>query len=296
MEPAATPLRGKTVLITGATSGIGLVTARELARQGARVVLVGRSRQKCDAALAQIQAQTGSREAEALLADLSAQQQVRDLARQFLERHARLDVLVNNAGGLWLERRLTTDGLETTFAVNHLAYFLLTELLQGALRAAAPARVVNVSSDAHRRATLDFDNLQGERGYGGWRQYCRSKLMNLLFTYELSRRLDGSGVTANALHPGWVSTGFGGGNGWRGRLLQAAAGLFALTPEQGARTTVYVASAPEVANVSRRYFVKERAVPSSAASYDEAAAQRLWLLSERLTGLAPSAPQAGQPA
>jgi NAD(P)-dependent dehydrogenase (short-subunit alcohol dehydrogenase family) len=282
MEPAATPLRGKTVLITGATSGIGLVTARELARQGARVVLVGRSREKCDAALAQIQGETGSREAEALLADLSVQQQVRDLARQFLERHDRLDVLVNNAGGMWLERRLTADGLEMTFAVNHLAYFLLTDLLQGALRAAAPARIVNVSSDAHRRSTLDFDNLQGERGYGGWRQYCRSKLMNLLFTYELARRLEGSGVTANALHPGWVSTGFGGGNGWRGRLLQTAAGLFALSPEQGARTTVYLASSPDVAGVSGRYFVKERAVPSSPASYDEAAAQRLWLLSERL--------------
>jgi len=287
MEPE--PLRGKTVLITGATSGIGLVTARELARRGALVVLVGRSREKCDAALAHVQAQTGSRDAEALLADLSEQRQVRDLARQFLERHDRLDVLVNNAGGMWLERRLTADGLETTFAVNHLAYFLLTDLLLGALRAAAPARVVNVSSDAHRGATLDFDNLQGERGYGGWRQYCSSKLMNLLFTYELARRLEGSGVAANALHPGWVSTGFGGGNGWPGRLLQGAARLFALSPERGARTTVYLASSPDVANVSGRYFVKERAVASSSASYDEAAAQRLWLLSERLTGLAAGA-------
>ena len=280
-----TQMEGKVCLVTGATSGIGLVAGRELARQGARVVLVGRSRQKCDAALELIRTETGSRQAEALLADLSSQQQVRDLARQFQERHDRLDVLVNNAGGMWLERELTADGIERTFAVNHLAYFLLTNLLLDVLQASAPARVVNVSSAAHRRATLDFDNLQGKHGYGGWKQYCRSKLMNLLFSYELARRLEGTGVTVNALHPGFVATGFGGNNGWRGRLLQAAARLFGRSAEQGAQTIIYLASSPEVAGVSGRYFVRERAVASSTASYDEAAAQRLWQLSAGMTGV-----------
>jgi NAD(P)-dependent dehydrogenase (short-subunit alcohol dehydrogenase family) len=285
MEPSGTPMRGKVCLVTGATSGIGLVTARELARRGARVVLVGRNPARCDAAVQHVRAQTGSEEVEALLADLSSQQQVGGLAAQFRARHARLDVLVNNAGGMWLERRLTGDGLEMTFAVNHLAYFLLTQLLLEPLRAGAPARVVNVSSEAHRRAAIDFDDLTGERGYSGWRQYCRSKLMNLLFTYELARRLEGSGVTANALHPGWVATGFAGDNGWRGRLWQTAARLFALSPEQGARTVVYLAAAPEVAGVSGRYFVRERPVASSPASYDEAAAKRLWQLSADLARL-----------
>jgi NAD(P)-dependent dehydrogenase (short-subunit alcohol dehydrogenase family) len=229
-------MRGQVCLVTGATSGIGMVTAGELVRRGAHVVLVGRSRSRCEAALEQIRAQSGGGEAEALLADLSSQQQVREVVRQFREQHARLHVLVNNAGGTWLERRLTEDGLEMTFAVNHLASFLLTGLLLDTLRASAPARVVNVSSEAHRWAVLDFDDLQGERRYGGWRQYCRSKLMNLLFTYELARRMEGTGVAANALHPGWVATRFGGDNGWRGRLWQLAAGWFALSPEEGART------------------------------------------------------------
>ena len=285
MPPVTTEMAGKVCLVTGATSGIGLVTAGELARKGARVVLVGRNPQKCDAALGRIRTETGSQQVEALLADLSVQQQVRDLARQFHEKHQRLDVLVNNAGGMWLKRELTADGIERTFAVNHLAYFLLTELLLDVLKASAPARIVNVSSAAHQRATLDFDNLQGERGYGGWKQYCRSKLMNLLFTYELARRLERTGVKANALHPGFVATGFGGNNGWRGRLLQGAARLFGLNAEQGARTVVYLASAPEVAGVSGRYFVRERAVASSPPSYDETAAKRLWQLSAQLTGM-----------
>jgi NAD(P)-dependent dehydrogenase (short-subunit alcohol dehydrogenase family) len=219
---------------------------------------------------------------ETTLADLSQQRQVRELARQFLDRHPRLDVLVNNAGGMWLTRQVTADGLETTFAVNHLAYFLLTQLLLDRLKASAPARIVNVSSDAHRRYDLDLDDLQAERSYGGWRQYCRTKLMNVLFTYQLSPRLEGTGVTVNALHPGWVATGFGGNNGWRGNLLQFAARLLALGPEEGARTTVYLAASPDVASISGRYFVKEKAVRSSPASYDEAAGQRLWELSGTL--------------
>jgi NAD(P)-dependent dehydrogenase (short-subunit alcohol dehydrogenase family) len=289
MALAAESMSGKVCLVTGATSGIGLVTARELARRGARVVLVGRNPVRTEAAVAQIRAEAGGPDVESLLADLSSQEQIRDLARRFRERHPRLDVLVNNAGGMWLRRERTADGLEMTFAVNHLAYFLLTHLLLDALRAGAPARVVNVSSEAHRKAAIDFDDLQGERSYSGWRQYCRTKLMNLLFTYALARRLGGSGVTANALHPGWVATGFAGNNGWRGRLWQAAANLFAIRPEEGARTVVYLAASPEVAGVTGKYFVRERAVPSSPASYDEAAGERLWQVSLGLTHLAPAA-------
>jgi NAD(P)-dependent dehydrogenase (short-subunit alcohol dehydrogenase family) len=272
-------LHGKVCLVTGATSGIGRVTALELARRGARVVLAGRSRARCEATVADIRARTGNGEVEALLADLSVQEQVQTLARSFRDRHTRLDVLVNNAGGIWLTRQLTVDGLEMTFAVNHLAYFLLTQLLLDTLRASAPARVVNVSSEAHRKASLDFDDLMGEQHYHGWTQYCRSKLMNLLFTYDLARRLEGTGVTANALHPGWVATRFAGNNGWKGWLWQLVARCFAISPEKGARTVLHAAAAPDLVSVSGRYFVHERAVPSSAESHDEAAARRLWQLS-----------------
>jgi retinol dehydrogenase 12 len=278
-------MRGKICLVTGATNGIGLVACRELARLGAHVVLVGRSQARCDAALAGIRAATGSQEVEAMLADLSSQEQVRNLARQFQEKHTRLDVLINNAGGLWLRRETTVDGLEMTFAVNHLAYFLLTHLLLGTLDASAPARIVNVSSAAHRKATIDFDNLQGEKNYNGWTQYCRSKLMNLLFTHELARRLEGTGVTVNALHPGWVATGFAGNNGWKGRAWQFFARLFAIRPEEGARTIVYLASAPEAAGVSGRYFVREKPTASSSASRDEATAKRLWQISAELVNV-----------
>jgi NAD(P)-dependent dehydrogenase (short-subunit alcohol dehydrogenase family) len=282
MSASTTTMQGKVCLVTGATSGIGLVAARELARRGAWVVLVGRNPARIDAALAHIRAQVADPELESLFADLSSQQEVRGLAQQFQDRHSRLDVLVNNAGGLWLDRELTVDGLERTFAVNHLAYFLLTNLLLNTLKASAPSRIVNVSSDAHRRAVIDFDNLQGERRYRGWQQYCRTKLMNLLFTYELAGRHGTTSVSVNALHPGWVATGFGGGNGVRGRLLQLVAGWFAITPDEGARTIVYLASSPDVAGTTGRYFVREQPVASSAASYDEAAARRLWEVSEQL--------------
>jgi NAD(P)-dependent dehydrogenase (short-subunit alcohol dehydrogenase family) len=298
MQSSSTSMHGKTCLVTGATSGIGLVAARELARQGAHVVMVGRNATKTESALAEVRSASGSSTVETLLADLSSQEQVRGLARQFLERHARLDVLVNNAGGLWMKRQLTVDGLEMTFAVNHLAYFLLTHRLLDSLKSSAPARVVNVSSGAHRRARLDFDNLQGERGYNGWHQYCRSKLMNLLFTYELARRLEGTGVTVNALHPGFVYTGFGSSNGFFGGLLRLAGRFFAISPEEGARTIVYLASSPEAATVSGRYFFREKAVESTPASHDVPAMQRLWQVSAELTGLAAAAarfPEGGQP-
>ncbi|MBV9125070.1 MAG: SDR family oxidoreductase [Planctomycetes bacterium] len=288
------PLQGKVCLVTGATSGIGLVTARELARQGARVVLVGRNPDKTTATLRHIQTQTGNPNVDMLLADLSSQAQIRELARQFRERYPRLDVLVNNAGGIWMKRQLTVDGLEMTFAVNHLAYFLLTHLLLETLQASAPARIVNVASEAHRGVTLDFDNLQGEHRYGAWPAYRRSKLANLLFTYELAPRLEGTGVTVNALHPGWVATGFGGNNAWIGPWWKGVARLFALTPEQGARTVLYLVTSPNVAGLSGRYFVREKEVSSSPASYDQAAARRLWQVSLEMTHLQPIPSHPGQ--
>jgi NAD(P)-dependent dehydrogenase (short-subunit alcohol dehydrogenase family) len=278
-------MQGKVCLVTGATSGIGLVTARELARQGAHVVLVGRNRDKCNAAVRQLQVQTGSQQVEVLLADLSSQQQVRNLARQFRERQRRLDVLVNNAGGIWMTRRETVDGLEMTFAVNHLAYFQLTLLLLDLLKTSAPARIVNVASRAHTGATLDFEDLLSKKRYRGWQAYARSKLANLLFTYELARRIAGTGVTANALHPGFVATGFGAGTGWRGLLLRLGARLYAINPEQGAHTVVYLATSAEVAGVNGKYFFKQKAVPSSPASSDKAAAKRLWQVSLEMVGI-----------
>jgi NAD(P)-dependent dehydrogenase (short-subunit alcohol dehydrogenase family) len=279
-------MQGKVCLVTGATSGIGAVAARELAQRGASVVLVGRDRARCESAVAQVRSQTGNEAVEWLLADLSSQQQVRELARQFRARHAQLDVLVNNAGGIWMQRRETADGLEMTFAVNHLAYFLLTLSLLDLLKASAPARIVNVSSGAHRRATLDFDDLQSKQNYNGWGAYCRSKLANLLFTNELARRLAETGVTANALHPGWVATGFARHNGWRGWLIRTAARCFAIGPEAGARTIVYLATSPEVAAVSGEYFFRQQVRPSSPAARNEADARRVWQISLELTGLA----------
>jgi NAD(P)-dependent dehydrogenase (short-subunit alcohol dehydrogenase family) len=279
------PISGKVCLVTGATAGIGAVTARELARRGATVVLVGRNREKTEATTRRIRDETGNPAVEFLLADLSAQAEVRRLAEQFRQRHPRLDVLINNAGAFFSQRRESPDGIELTLALNHLAYFLLTNLLVDALRASAPAQIVNVASNAHQGAQIDFDDLQGRRRYSGIRAYAQSKLANVLFTYELARRLEGTRVTANALHPGFVATSFFEGNGWFGWVTRRLAGVLALSPEQGARTSIYLATAPEVEGVSGRYFVKEKEAASSRASHDEAAARRLWQVSEELTGL-----------
>jgi NAD(P)-dependent dehydrogenase (short-subunit alcohol dehydrogenase family) len=279
------PMRGKVVLVTGATSGIGAATVRELARQGAAVVAVARNPGRAAALVDRIQAETPGAAAETLLADLSAQADVRRLARQFKERHERLDVLINNAGAIFFRRQESADGVERTFALNHLAYFLLTNLLLDVLRASAPARVVNVASDAHRRGRVDFADLEGRTRYGGWSAYANSKLANLLFTYELARRLEGSGVTANAVHPGVVATGFGAG-GWQGLLMRPFFRLFGLSPEEGARTVVYVATAPELAGVTGKYFIREMEAESIPASHDRAAAERLWRVSGLMTGLA----------
>ncbi len=286
MEEAGENMRGKVCLITGATSGIGEVTARELAKQGATVVVVGRSRQKAEATVHEIKSHTGNQDVGYLLADLSSQREVRDLAKEFEARHDRLDVLVNNAGAIFSEYGETGDGIERTFAVNHLNYFLLTNLLLDELRSGAPSRVVNVSSGAHQGAELDFDDLGTKQNYGFMKAYGRSKLANILFTYELARRLEESGITANALHPGAVSTNFGSNNAvWYARPVLALFRLFAVSPEKGAETSVYLASSPEVEGVTGKYFANKKPVSSSKASCDEAAAKKLWHLSEEMTGL-----------
>jgi len=283
-----TNLKGKTCLVTGATSGIGEVTAQVLAQLGARVILVGRSPARGRATLDRIQAAVPGAEADFLRADLASQAEIRQLAQQFKLRYPRLDVLVNNAGALIMRRRRTVDGIELTFALNHLNYFLLTNLLLDLLKANAPARIVNVSSSGHWRASrMDFKNLQQHgRWFDGWLAYGQSKLANILFTYELARRLEGTGVTANAVHPGLVATRFGYNNGPFAGVVMSLVHAVALTPEQGAQTLIYLAASPEVEGITGKYFVDKKAVRSSAVSYDPNAAKHLWEVSEAMTGLA----------
>jgi NAD(P)-dependent dehydrogenase (short-subunit alcohol dehydrogenase family) len=284
-------LSGRTCLVTGATSGIGLETALGLARRGARVLCVGRNEAKGENAVADIVRRSGNDAVELLLADLSSQAQIRALAAEVESRAPALHLLVNNAGLVNLRREITSDGLEATFAVNHLAYFLLTRLLLERLVASAPARIVNVASDAQRFGSLDFDDLQSERRYQGFamaaamRVYGTSKLANILFTTELARRLEGSGVTANCVHPGAVATGLGTNNGRFGQSLMRVVGLFMRTPEQGAATSLYAATSPELEGVSGRYYANEREAEPVAAARDTDDARRLWAESSCLVGL-----------
>ena len=230
-------MQGKICLITGGTNGIGKSTAQELARMGATVVIVGRNAQKTAQVVEEIRAASGNKNVDSLLADLSSQQEVRRLADEFKSKYAQLHVLLNNAGAVFMQRQLSVDGIEMTFALNHLAYFLLTNLLLDTLKASAPARIINVSSDAHARGKIEFDNLQGERSYSSG-AYGNSKLANILFTMELARRLEGTGVTVNALHPGFVATGFGKNNpGFLMKIIRAAVPLIARSPEKGAETS-----------------------------------------------------------
>lgn len=279
-------MNGKVCLVSGASSGIGQVAALELARMGATVVLLVRSRERGEAARQAIIAQSGNAKVELLLADFASLNAVRAAASEFQARHQRLDVLLNNAGLYLGECQLSTDGFEMTFAVNHLATFLLTQLLLDLLKASAPARIVTVSSGAHMAGRTSFDDVRAERGYSGFRIYADSKLANVLFTYELARRLEGSGVSANCLHPGAVRTGFATDTqGIFGAVFNLAR-PFMLSAEQGAETSIYLASSPEVEGVNGKYFVKCRAQTSSLSSYDRAAQARLWALSEQLTGAA----------
>ena len=275
-------LAGKVCLVTGATGGIGLITAQTLAARGANVVLVSRSAAKCEQAVAQIKTETGNRQVSYLAGDLSSMAQVRSVAERFLAQHDRLDVLVNNAGAVFASRQVSADGYEMTMALNHLNYFYLTTLLLDRLLASAPARIVNVSSDAHRIGRIDFDDLMSERRYSSFGVYSMSKLANVLFTYELARRLEGSDVTANALHPGFVASNFGRSNGGVWNMFMPVVQLFAISPQRGAETSLYLAASPAVEGVTGQYFDKRRPVKSSPASYDVATQRRLWEVSEEL--------------
>lgn len=278
-------MENKVCLVTGATNGIGKVTALELARRGATVVLAGRSAAKTDAVVAEIKARSGNDHVEGLVADLSTQAGVRALADAFKARYNRLDVLVNNAGAIFNERRESADGIEMTFALNHLSYFLLTHLLLDVLKASAPARIVNVSSNAHMGSGINFDDLEFKRGYMNFRAYAQSKLANILFTTELARRLQGTGVTANALHPGFVSSGFGRNDGSLMNIGMMLMRPFQISPEKGAETTIYLATSPEVEGVTGGYFSKRKPARTSSAARDQAAAERLWAISEQMTGV-----------
>jgi len=286
MAETNTDMSGKICLVTGANSGIGKSTALGLARRGATVVMVCRNSHKGEVARKEIQEISRNAHVDLLIADLSSQQSIRQLAQDFQHKYKHLHVLVNNAGSVFSRGQLSTDGIEMTFAVNHLASFLLTNLLLDTIKASAPARIVNVSSESHAYGFIDLDDLQGKRHYKLMRAYGQSKLANVLFTYALVRRLEGTGVTVNCLHPGRVAT-----NIWTRVLpnwlhfLQIIAYLFGIPSEQGALTSIYLASSPEVEGVTGKYFDKCRAIPSVKISYDEDIQERLWQISEDLTHL-----------
>ncbi|MFO0675597.1 MAG: SDR family oxidoreductase [Polyangiaceae bacterium] len=277
---------GKIVLVTGATFGIGKETARGLAAKGARVVLVGRDAKKAQAVAEELRATTGNAAVEFLLADLSSQAEVKRLAADVRAKFERLDVLVNNAGGIFTERGTTVDGFERTWALNHLAYFTLTVELLDLLRKTPGARVVNVSSAMHAYGKMAWDDLQGEAAYDPTRSYAQSKLANVLFTRALARRLEGTGVTANALHPGAVASGFGQDAKGLWKAMLAVVRPFFITPEKGARTSIWLASAKEVEGVSGGYFANSKPKKTSRTASDVAAQERLWALSKAQTGLA----------
>ena len=278
---------GKVVVITGGTSGIGQVAATELARQGARIILIARDPIRAARALAVVSGAGPAVIHRVVYADLSSIAETRRAAAEIAAAEPRIDVLINNAGALFNQRRLSPDGLEMTFAVNHMAYFVLTEGLRRTLLKSGSARILNTASGAHRGAALDFDDLQSERAYSGFQVYGRSKLCNILFTRELAHRLQGTGVTANCLHPGFVATRFGNGSGGLLQALMPVARLAAISPQKGAETIVYLASSPDVASVSGLYFYQRKPDTPSAAAQDDVAASRLWAESERLEAAVP---------
>jgi NAD(P)-dependent dehydrogenase (short-subunit alcohol dehydrogenase family) len=280
-------MNGKICLVTGATNGIGKATAQALAQMGATVVIVGRDAQKAAQVTEEVRAASDNQNVEWLLADLSSQQDIRRLATEFKSKYSQLHVLLNNAGGTFVKRQLSVDGIEMTFALNHLAYFLLTNLLLDTIKASAPARIINVSSGAHSGGKIEFDNLQGERSYSGMGPYGNSKLANILFTTELARRLEGTGVTVNALHPGLVSTGFGKNNpGILMTIMGAVIPLIARSPEKGAATSIYLASSPEVQSITGKYFVDCKVTRPAPQATDSAVARKLWDISAETVHLA----------
>lgn len=282
-----TSLAGSTAIVTGATSGIGFETAQALLGRGARLVLVARNREKAEASAMALARATGNDDVTLVLGDLSLQADVRRVAHELLALCPRIDVLVNNAGLVNLQRRVTPDGVEETLAVNHFAYYLLTRLLLDRLRGSAPARIVNVASDAHKFGRIDFDDLDSARRYRSMRVYGMTKACNILFTYALARRLDGSGVTVNCVHPGAVATGIGKNNGRMATVVTRMLAPFFRSPAQGAATSIRLATAPELAGVSGQYFANGKPRRSARFTYDEAAQERLWAISAERTGLAP---------
>ena len=279
-------MKGKVVVITGATSGIGQVAAEQLAGMGARIVLVARDKTRAQATLARLRQTGPGVEHSAHYADLSVISEMKRVAAEIAAAEPRVDVLINNAGAMFGSRQVTSDGLELTFATNHMAYFVVTHGLRDRLIAAAPARVINTSSDAHKGNRLDFADLQSANDYSGFKIYGRSKLANILYTRELARRLAGTGVTANSLHPGFVATRFGDESGGMLSVGIKLAKNFAISPEKGAKTIVYLASSNEVANVTGKYFYKCREATPTREAQDDDAARRLWLETEKLAGVA----------
>ncbi len=279
-------MKGKVVVITGATSGIGQVAAEELAGMGARIVQVARGRERAQAALKRLQERAPGIAHSVHYADLSRISEMKRVAAEIAQAEPRIDVLINNAGAMFGARQVTEDGLERTFALNHLSYFVLANGLLQRLTASAPARIINTSSDAHKSGgVLDFSDLQSSKRYRGFRVYGLSKLCNILFTRELARRTAGTGVTANALHPGFVATRFGDEAGGRAAFVIGLFKHFALSPQKGAATLIYLASSPEVASATGQYFYKCRQATPNNEAQDDSKAQRLWQESARLAGL-----------
>ena len=279
-------MQGKTVVVTGATSGIGEVAAIELARRGARIVFIARNPLRRDTTLTRLSVANDKAKHAAYLADLSKLSEMKRVAGEIAAAEPRIDVLINNAGAVFVKRETTQDGLELTFATNHMAYFVVTNLLLSNLRATPGARIVSTSSDAHKSGRLDFDDLQAEKKFSGMRAYGTSKLCNILFTRELARRLAGTGVTANCLHPGFVATGFGDNtDGLVGFAFGMLKKVAAITPEDGAKTIIYLASSPEVASQSGGYYYKCAPLAPTAAAQNDADAKRLWEVSAQIAGV-----------
>lgn len=284
MPPTDLSMQGKVCIITGANSGVGRETARGLARLGASVVMVCRSLERGQAALDDLRADTGSASLDLMICDLSVQASIRQFADVYRARYERLDVLINNAAIIPPRREVTAEGVEAQLAANHLGPFLLTHLLLALLKASAPARIINVASSIHPMGRVDFDDLHSARGYrwGGWGQYANTKLMNILFTRELARRLDGTGVTANCLHPGYIATRLQ--RGLPG-IVQPFNKLLGAPERKGAETPLYLATSPDVASVSGQYFADRRSVAPAAHAQDDALAKRLWDVSVQMVGL-----------
>ena len=279
-------MKDKTVLITGANSGIGYITTREIAKMGAKVVMLCRSEQRGRDALAKAKQESGSDDIHLLLCDLSSQADIRRAMEQFKLTYDRLDVLVNNAGAIFTKRQESVDGIEMTFAINHLGYYLPTLLLLDMLKESAPARIVNVSSGAHETGKFNFDDYNREQNFSSFAAYGESKMANILFTKELARRLEGTGVTVNALHPGFVATNFAKNTGLLGKLAMTfIAPIVGISPEKGAQTSIYLATSPEVDGVTGEYFAKSKVKKTHAFAQNVEAQKRLWALSEELTGV-----------